>query len=358
MARRIRKTSPNAIIIIQCTWSGENNPEGQIRADLETSTAARRNNLHVIYGGDAMHLANIGRPELDLWRPHGGGHQGYLGIYAMSCTAYALMTNQNPVGLPEKFLKRSSYGHDPKYIDKSSDGGKEARVVFKMEKDVAKYLQEVAWRVHQGERAGEVVKKDEAELAQKADMRVLLIGNSYADFSGITYKSLAKCKFDKKKTIYTKTLAETGSTFASHYLNDKGTLTLRQKNILAQIKTRKNGVVCLEVPEGNKFGLDYMGDYVESHAEVTFLQHKGTMDGLLTTTKWDHILLQSYRETDSTTEFEKYGKLLIEKIRKNAPQAKISLLMSWPFADKSEEFTINGIYFRKLFRFISKRPTH
>ena len=47
-------------------------------------------------------------------------------------------------------------------------------------------------------------------------------------------------------------------------------------------------------------------------------------------------------------ELEEYGKLLIEKIQKEAPKASIALLMSWPFQDKPEDLTRIAAAYRKL----------
>ena len=329
----IRKGSPKAHILLYGCWVSQNSPQMQAATTFDAARAAKRNKLTFIPGGDVMHLAKLGRDDLDIWRPK-NFHQGLLGMYAISCLTYATLTGNSPVGFPESFEMATSYGFRPDV----------KRAEFKMKKDVAKHLQETAWNVYQGKRCV-VEAEPTGKEAAAADLRILVIGNNYANYAGSTYRTLAKC-FPGKK-VYVKIFTENAAAFDSHYLNNLGKLTPRQQEILKLIENKTEDVGLI-VPGGEKFGLDDMADFTYTAATGHFLQNKGKIDKLLKAARWDYILLQSYRETDPTTKFEKYGKLMIEKIRTSAPKAKIALLMSWCFQDKNEDSAQISAAYRKL----------
>ena len=329
----IRKGSPKAQVLLYGCWVSEGSPELQAATTFDAARAAKRNKLTFIPGGDVMHLAKLGRPELDIWRPK-NFHQGLLGMYAISCLTYATITGQSPVGFPEAFVMPTSYGFHPE--KKTAE--------FKMPKDVATHLQQTAWSVYQGKRC-RVQSEPAGKEAAAADLRILVIADNYANYAGATYRTL-KTLWPGKK-VYVKVLTENAATFASHYQNNLGELTPRQQMILKLIENKTEDVGLI-VPEGEKFGLDDMADFTHQAATEHFLRNKGKLDSLIKAAKWDYVLLQSYRETDSETEFQKHGKLLIEKIRKDSPKADIALLMSWPFQDKPGDLAAISAAYRKL----------
>ncbi|MHA1180252.1 MAG: hypothetical protein ACTSSR_06005, partial [Alphaproteobacteria bacterium] len=128
----IRETSPKAKIIMYMTWS-----------TCEKCIAeAKENKAAVAATGLAKIISEKKYPEVFLRRKKTDFHPGQNGAYMIGCTIYATSTGKSPVGLPSKFVMRTTYD-----FGKFREGEKEAE--FKIEPAVAKKLQEVAWEACQ-----------------------------------------------------------------------------------------------------------------------------------------------------------------------------------------------------------------
>ncbi len=172
-----------------------------------------------------------------------------------------------------------------------------------------------------------------------ADIRLLVIGNSYYDNNGMLWRELRK---NNDKNLYIETLTDDAATFESIIANNKGDFTSRQDSILEQIQ--KNFTTMGEV-QYDADDLDGMGDYPIDMAMKFIKSRKGKLDEILDKNiNWDYIIIQGFRGSEKPEEhnFIKSGTALIDKI-KEKHSSQIFLMQNWSaeLADTETQSVIN-----------------
>jgi hypothetical protein len=95
--------------------------------------AAKPNDIWVATTGPAFMEARLERPDVHVTVSKEDAHPGIHGAYINACSLFAILTGENPVGLPAT-LKIPGRDED-----------------LTIAPDDAKYLQELAWKVYRRE---------------------------------------------------------------------------------------------------------------------------------------------------------------------------------------------------------------
>lgn len=152
---KFRVRSPQARFVIYAVWVSQDKPEEQPKLRALWRTAARQHGAELAACGTAMHRAHTERPELGIFRSPQDSHPGVHGTYLNACLLYATITGASPVGLPNKLLVPRSYDFPVGVKQKKEKGTgaldeTESQVVsFEVSSEIARYLQQTAWDIHQ-----------------------------------------------------------------------------------------------------------------------------------------------------------------------------------------------------------------
>jgi hypothetical protein len=134
--KQIRAHSPHCKIILFPWWiprGPDATNEGVMKVFHRCVEAAKPNDIWVATTGPAFMEARLERPDLHVTVSKEDAHPGIHGAYINACSLFAILTGENPVGLPAT-LKIP--GRDEDLIIAPND---------------AKYLQELAWKVYRRE---------------------------------------------------------------------------------------------------------------------------------------------------------------------------------------------------------------
>jgi hypothetical protein len=134
--KQVRAHSPHCRIILFPWWiprGPEATNEGVMKVFHRCVEAARQNDIWVATTGPAFMEARLERPDLRVTVSQEDAHPGIRGAYINACSLFAILTGENPVGLPAT-LKIPGRDKD-----------------LTITPDDAKYLQELAWKVYQRE---------------------------------------------------------------------------------------------------------------------------------------------------------------------------------------------------------------
>jgi hypothetical protein len=134
--KKVRSHSPECKIILFPWWiprGPDATNEGVMKVFQRCVEAARQNDIWVSTTGPAFMEALLARPDLRIEISAQDAHPGIHGAYLNACSLVAILTGENPVGLPTT-LKIP--GREKDLIIAPGD---------------AKYLQELAWKIYQRE---------------------------------------------------------------------------------------------------------------------------------------------------------------------------------------------------------------
>src|SRR6266446_6661375 len=137
--KQVRAHSPKCKIILFPWWipgGPKATNEGVMEVFHSCVDQAKVNNIWVATTGPAFMEARLERPDLHITKSKTDAHPGNHGAYVNACSLFAMIADQNPVGLPAT-------------LTITGTGGR--KVDFTIAPDDAKYLQELAWKVYQRE---------------------------------------------------------------------------------------------------------------------------------------------------------------------------------------------------------------
>lgn len=91
------------------TWARQHKPQMQDDISREYNQVAAKNKTLIAPVGEAWDLALKQRPSLQL-HDQDGSHPSTLGAYLNACVFFAVLTNQSPVGLPNRLTTIDANG--------------------------------------------------------------------------------------------------------------------------------------------------------------------------------------------------------------------------------------------------------
>lgn len=135
LTKEIRAHSPDCKIILFSWWvpsGSKRSNEGVMEVFNSCVEHVKASDVWVATTGPAFMEAWLDRADLRITKSKSDAHPGVHGAYINACSLFAIIADKSPVGLPAT-LK----------IGRRED--------FMVEPEEAKYLQELAWKVHQRE---------------------------------------------------------------------------------------------------------------------------------------------------------------------------------------------------------------
>jgi hypothetical protein len=137
--KQVRAHSPRCKIILFSWWIPRGptaTNEGVMEVFRRCAEQARVNDIWVATTGPAFMEAWLERPDLRITKSKTDGHPGKHGAYINACSLFVLLGGKTPVGLPATLKVTVGDGKKEDYALAPGD---------------AKYLQELAWKIHQRE---------------------------------------------------------------------------------------------------------------------------------------------------------------------------------------------------------------
>lgn len=98
-----------AQIFLYMTWGREWNPYMQATITKEYTRLAKKLKAKIVPVGPAWERARQLRPNFPLY-DEDGSHPSSLGTYLSACVFYGILTNQSPVGLPNRLISKDIDG--------------------------------------------------------------------------------------------------------------------------------------------------------------------------------------------------------------------------------------------------------
>lgn len=99
---------------IYMTWAREGNPSMLTAISNKYQELADKNQAHLVPVGKAWEYARQLRPDIQLHDPD-TSHPSLLGTYLTACVFFAVLTGENPEGLPQRFVSEDNNG-DPLFL--------------------------------------------------------------------------------------------------------------------------------------------------------------------------------------------------------------------------------------------------
>lgn len=96
-------------VYLYMTWARRWDPFMQSTITEKYTTLAEKINARIVPVGLAWQRARELRPDLDLY-DEDGSHPSTLGSYLSACVFYGVLTNQSPIGLPERLFTTDRAG--------------------------------------------------------------------------------------------------------------------------------------------------------------------------------------------------------------------------------------------------------
>ena len=91
------------------TWAREWDPYMQKTITKKYIELAEKINARIVPVGPAWQRARTLRPDIKLYDPD-GSHPNTTGTYLTACVFYGILTNQSPVGLPNRLVSKDIHG--------------------------------------------------------------------------------------------------------------------------------------------------------------------------------------------------------------------------------------------------------
>jgi len=169
----------------------------------------------------------------------------------------------------------------------------------------------------------------ETEKMYKADLRILVIGNSYFDGNGSLWQELENNLKSKNLTSYIEELTHNAATFQSVVENNKGKLTKHQQNALQQLQESFNQVVSENY---DTCDLNKISNFSIEKEVASILSSKGKINQMFSKKiTWNYVVLIPFIDARKIIDYDFFnsGKSLIDLVKKTSPKSKIVILEPW-----------------------------
>jgi len=169
----------------------------------------------------------------------------------------------------------------------------------------------------------------ETEKMDKADARIIVIGNSYFDAHEALWQELEDNLKSKNMNLYIESLTHKAATFQSVLENNSGKLTKHQKDALQQLQESFNQVVSENY---DSCDLNEVANFSIEKKVTSILDSRGQINKMLSRNiTWNYVVLIPFIDAEKVKEYNFFnsGRNLIKLIRKLSPKSKIIILTPW-----------------------------
>ena len=169
----------------------------------------------------------------------------------------------------------------------------------------------------------------ETEKMYKADIRILVIGNSYFDGNGSLWRELENNLKSKKLSSHIEELTHNAATFQSVIENNNGKLTKHQQNALQKLQDSFNQVI---LDNYDICDLNKISNYSIEKEVASILSSKGKINEMFSKNiTWNYVILIPFIDARKIKDYNFFnsGKSLIELVKKTSQKSKIVILEPW-----------------------------